>query len=75
MPRKLEILTLYHENWGYVTLSINGVPYSYSCDNAVIIVLIRKLRKRSINKGKLLAWFKRKAKLEVVQNLNDLRKE
>jgi hypothetical protein len=63
MPKKLVILPVYHENWGYLTLLINGREYSYSCDNAIILAFIRKLRKRTINKGKLLAWFKRKAKL------------
>jgi len=63
MSKKFSILPIYHENWGYLTLLVNGVEYSYSCDNAVILVFIRKLRKRTINKGKLFAWFKRKAQL------------
>lgn len=72
MPKKLEIRVLMRSNDGTVVLLINGKEYTYSCDNAVALVFVHKLRKRTINKGKLFAWFKRKSTLVSDSNFEQL---
>jgi hypothetical protein len=64
MSKKLlDILPIQHTNDGHITLSINGVWYNYWCDNAKILRFLEVLRKRTSNKGKALAVFKREATL------------
>src|SRR5574343_121383 len=75
MSKKFQTLSLvpiYHENWGYIVLLVNGREYSYHCDNAIILRFRQSLRKKSINKGKLFAWFKRKSILVSGSNFEQL---
>lgn len=61
--KSLSILPIFHTNDGIITLRINGVDYTYFCDNAKILKFKEILNKKTSNKGKALSIFKREAKL------------